>query len=704
MLGFENHRNPMKTIRRAIVGAVVLLLTSAIHSLAITNTMITVSSGTNIVLYWPSYGYETYLIQYRQTLSATDSWSQLTNAYYANGTNFTTYTLYGVVPAPSSGGSGSGGSGGGSPPTPDMARAGSTTPSVPMVEPASGTGTAVPLALYPPGSDLTGFNIFDPATGEWMSGNGYTVSATSYSSMMGEGATPMDGGASPDDTTNDVSTPTTGFFRVFHIPDWLVSFDGYQFDGPTFLPVDYEEPDAPTNAIVDSAVLINGQVFDYSYLIAQQIDGYNYWGMGIYFDRLPNGTNTIQLLTSILQSDAVNDNTPWMTFSNAPQTIVINNLVTFTNWDDLIWDNTNYTFNAQCSVSNVNWEIDIYDINGDYVNSQTGTSADGNISWTWDLTDYTGANRGDGDSDPDFYPYITITENGGSDAQTGGASPDAGTTQPMPAVAAAFPSLGGWLVSYMDHFYTDGSSNYPAGTSDMLTGVRDMIGAATEWTPPLPATLFPIAYGKSYAQTNRDTSWYNLSTWIYYTQTRNCYYFGHGSADSIGCDYNTVDSSNNITGGAFAPNSHAYLTSKMIHDNVAFNPNGARPYRFVFLDGCNTANGSFAPAFGIPSQSYTGGWFVSDANTRHIRPCAFMGWNTEVGGTSAWGTVDKYWSWRENWIAYWANTEGDPLSDSINVATSISGWVDAGQINSHLVTDGDTDLFYQQYNYGGDWP
>jgi len=35
---------------------------------------------------------------------------------------------------------------------------------------------------------------------------------------------------------------------------------------------------------------------------------------------------------------------------------------------------------------------------------------------------------------------------------------------------------------------------------------------------------------------------------------------------------------------------------------------------------------------------------------------------------------------------------------------NISGWVDAGQINSHLVTDGDTDLFYLQYNYGGDWP
>ncbi|MGH7977986.1 MAG: hypothetical protein ACREE6_01325, partial [Limisphaerales bacterium] len=199
----------MKTIRQAVLGAVVLLFASAIHSLAITNTAITVSSGTNIVLYWPSYGYETYLIQYRQTLSVTDSWSQLTNAYYANGTNFTTYTLYGVTPPPSSGGSGGGGSGTNPPPP---------LPDQPMVAPANGTGSAVPLALYPPGFNLTGFNIFDPATGEWMSGNGETVSTTFDSSLMASGATPM---AGADDATNNMSGPQTGFFRVFHIPDWL---------------------------------------------------------------------------------------------------------------------------------------------------------------------------------------------------------------------------------------------------------------------------------------------------------------------------------------------------------------------------------------------------------------------------------------------------------------------------------------------------
>ena len=94
---------------KKITAVLSVVLSGFCYSLhALTNTAIAVS-GTNIVLSWPSYGYESYLIQYRQTLNATDSWSNLTNAYPANSTNRTTYTLYGLVPPPntnSGGGSG----------------------------------------------------------------------------------------------------------------------------------------------------------------------------------------------------------------------------------------------------------------------------------------------------------------------------------------------------------------------------------------------------------------------------------------------------------------------------------------------------------------------------------------------------------------------------------------------------------------------
>jgi hypothetical protein len=692
----------MKTIRQAIIGAVVLLFASAIHSFAITNTMITVSSGTNIVLYWPSYGYETYLIQYRQTLSATDSWSQLTNAYYANSTNFTTYTLYGVVPPPSSGGSGSGGSGGGSPPAPDMAMGGSsTTPGVPMAAPANGSGNAVPLALYPPGFDLTGFNIFDPTTGEWTSGNGYTVSASSYSSMMGEGATPMDGGVSPDDTTNDVSAPTTGFFRVFHIPDWLVSFDGYQFDGPTFIPVDYEEPDAPEDHVDDSVVLINGQPTGYSQFTPYVINNITYWGVGIFFDRFPNGTNTIQLLTTIRQSDTLNGQTPSMTFSNAPQTIVIANTISFTNWDDFIWNNTNYTFNAQSSIPNVNWEIDVYDVNGYFVNSQTGFSADGNISWTWDLTDTNGTSRND-DGDPYFYPYITISQSAGP------IQPDqTGEPDPMPPVARSYPNPGAWIVSYMDNFYVDGITN-PSNPSSYSQGIGSIAGAAADWS--IPVESVPIEYGRTYTQTNRNDSWNNLKAWLQTWNFRNFYYFGHGNPSGIGGDTNITDGYN-VFGAGNAPGTQAYLADWYVRQNITVNPySGSHPYRFVFIDACNTGKGDLPDAFGVPKQQQTLGYYQSaTTNPRHVRPSAYVGWNTEIGAnTNGWGTVDQFWNFRETWAADWS-LGGSPagqetLINSLDFARDNTSWASPSQVNSDLCVYGYWDLQYRQYNYGGDWP
>jgi hypothetical protein len=256
----------------------------------------------------------------------------------------------------------------------------------------------------------------------------------------------------------------------------------------------------------------------------------------------------------------------------------------------------------------------------------------------------------------------------------------------------------------MDNFYSDGRTNYDASidNSCFTNGINAIAGTAATWI--IPVKKFPIAFGRSYTQTNRDTSWSNLASWLYDPQYRNFYYFGHGSADVIGDDVNTVDSSNNITGGGFLPNTKAYLSSKMVSDNVAFNPSGARPYRFVFLDGCNSANGNFAPAFGIPKQAVTGGWYFSDANTRHIRPSAFVGWNVTVGGSAAWGTVAGYWRFRKYWISDWANTVGELLDNAFDVARDNAGWVDPGMITGHLVYGGDRELEYFQYNYGGDWP
>ncbi len=548
----------------------------------------------------------------------------------------------------------------------------------------------VPLALYPPGFDLSGFNILDPATGEWISGSGYTISATV--SAVSE-AQPMADGPSPMDSTNNVSGPTSGFFRVFHIPNWLVSFSGYTFDGPTFIPVDYASPDAPTNYIESSTVLINGQPTDNALFMSNVINGTTYWGMGIYFDRFANGTNTIQLLTTVRQSDVLNDQTPYMVFSNAVQTIVISNFVTYTNWNDLILGNT-YTFKAQSTTTNVDWEIDIYDVNGYFVNSQTNHSADGNISWTWDLKDYTGTSRADSDNDPYFYPYINITASSGD---PGGWTPP---------IAADFPNTASWLFAYLDKDYDDGSTNYVGADHYYTNGIHTMEGGPSLYS--ITPWDYPIKFGRTYTQTNRNQSWETLR-WglLRLFPIRNFYYYGHGSPNTIGGDQNTVDGSNNITGSINLPGSTAYLTSQWVHDNITYNKYvGAQPYRFVWLDGCNTATGNWPQAWGIPKQAEPLSYYQSTNNTTGARPSAFVGWNVEVGGKD-WGTVDKFWLFRQYWMGNWSVQDGyydDNLDDVFEQARDGSNWVLYGQLWSHLEIYGYQTMQFTEYEYKDEWP
>lgn len=484
-----------------------------------------------------------------------------------------------------------------------------------------------------------------------------------------------------------------------------MNVSGYTFTGPTFIPVDYASPDAPADYVDSTTVLIGGQPTDYAQFMPYVNNGVTNWGVGIYFDRFPNGTNTIQLLTTVRQSDTLNDQTPYMTFSNAPQAINIGCLIRFTNWDDLILSNV-YTFKAQ-TVPNVDWEIDIYDINDNFVNYQTGHTSDGNIAWTWDFTDYWGNSRNNPGSDPDFYPYITVTGDLGDQAQNGGYHPNGSSSSGiwMPPVAAQYPDEGAWLFAYMDKFYDDGTSNYAGADSYYFPAISSLEGGPGLWgTVTYDA---PIKYGRDYDQSTRNASWDSLGNDLQSWNARNFYYSGHGSANSIGGDINVLDSSNNITASKHLPGSKAFITSQWVHDNVTFNKSyGAMPFRFVFLDGCNTATGDWPQAWGIPKQAVTLDYYTSTNNPKGARPSAFVGWDVTVGG-QGWGTVKQFWDFRTTWMAAWSvqSYGGSPasLSDALETARNFSGWV-PNQVNAHLKEYGYTAMTFRKYNQAGDWP
>jgi hypothetical protein len=97
------------------------------------------------------------------------------------------------------------------------------------------------------------------------------------------------------------------------------------------------------------------------------------------------------------------------------------------------------------------------------------------------------------------------------------------------------------------------------------------------------------------------------------TACRDFVYMGHGDPHALGQGAASVTIFDLQT--VLQNNQGNPLTATNMH-----------PFRFVFLDGCDTAEGNFPQTFGIPKQKgmQSGKDFV---NKRAIRPRAFMGWD-----------------------------------------------------------------------------
>ncbi len=107
---------------------------------------------------------------------------------------------------------------------------------------------------------------------------------------------------------------------------------------------------------------------------------------------------------------------------------------------------------------------------------------------------------------------------------------------------------------------------------------------------------------------------------------------------------------------------------------------------------------------GGPSQPY---YQSTNTNPRHVRPSAYVGWNTEIGAnTNGWGTIDQFWNYRETWAGQWSLGQSgqETLKNSLNDAENFTQWASPSQIDGALCLYGFWDLQYRQYNYGGDWP
>jgi hypothetical protein len=600
----------MNMMTRGAIGALVVFLASAVHSQAIEGLKLSIQCS-NVVLSWPSVPGETYIVQYRPAL-ATGSWQTLTNNLPAAATpGLTTFVHYGVV----SNANCSGGSFAMEMPTEDLSV--ETTPNEFLAVPLSGSGDPAPLAIYPPDFDFTGFLIFNPATGQSLTGSSQTQTAMSASAMTMDDLEPPDDAGSGDVTNqDDAIDPDPGYYQVVRNGVHLYGIsNGSVLSGTLVVPVEYGA--ASTDQISGFSYSMNG--LPAVGLLQDEVVGPVFkWDT----TSVTNGTYAIVPEINFNTDDPVDGASVTVVVSN----VLFNPLPITSVFGSQMW------ILAQSTIFPANFQLDMYDSNTNYLGSFTGSTSDGVISFIWDLTD------GQGYTFPDdtFTGQFTITPTGSQMA--GREQPQAGSSITLPprkwGKEANWSGLGSFVVacSAVDN----DSTKFGKVILMVLGGLQSEDGGVVGTLSQQglgPYVLSPgNVYGSQvFTMTDAGTR-SSLLGFLGDLRYRNFYYFGHGSANSFGGGTTLIPS---ITASDLQP-----VLRNLILGNVGANHH---PYRFVFIDGCTTGKGSMCERFGIPASTVNSAYFSSGAG---VRSRAYLGFTGSVGFDPT------QWNWRSTQLSY----------------------------------------------------
>lgn len=689
-------------IKSAVILVAITLVASPLHILAVEDLKISVSCP-DVLLSWPSQAGETYLVRYRPTLNTNTPWVILANSLAAAaGTNRTTFTHANIV----TGCSGEAAMAGGS----------SSSFSTMTEEERAARREEIYKRAQQMAEELMA-----------MLKAAIEQAIANRERWAKEGKPTTQTSASASETTSSAesnsseSVGSTGFYQVFLIPDFWFDYSQYQFtNGISFLPI-YLGVDS--RMLVKTELLVDGQVFPQTQLALRSFDFgtpgnpdvRQTYGLWVWHDRLSNGTHQFQLRTTLQLDSALTQNTPFLTLTAPPSPTTISNPIIFGPWQNLIVGNS-HTFKAQTTIFPATWEIEIYDAYGFFVQSQTGTTTDGNILWTWDLRDSFGNLRKSLESDPFFDPYVTVG------APLVGALPlgmTAATTRPAPFTALDYPDAGGWLVAYQDKDQFD-----PNAKDAIYQAVLGIAGVSDSHT--LPTAFAFLKYGRNVdpdplqAQKQRNDSWDYLRSQLLQGFNRNFYYDGHGTGFNIGADFDKVEGDpkqgseiNRATyqEGTNVVRSTAYLESGWAYQLSPIYSDAPRPYRFVFLDGCSTAGGDWPFPFGIGNVTNTLADYQNPDRVPNTRPSAFVGWTEDIiytvpRGTrfGEWGDYQQYADFRSEWIFNWAfNAQTDTLTLALERGRQ-AGWISVATYQRILRVFGYPPLRYNGFNQRAGWP
>ena len=636
----------MKTINPAIIGAVALSFATAIHAIAIEGLQIAVQNS-NAVLSWPSTNGETYIVQCRQTLSPTDLWTTVTDYFPAAiGSNITFFVHSNAVQYPA-GGSGSF----------NMMISGASISAqaqslslalMPVAVRTDGSGSPVPLCLYPPSLNMSGFTIIDPLSGESVTGVPLTAGALSLNTPAFDSPQPLDGGGS-----GSVPQPGTGFYRVVR--------DGVHIWGLTNGAVVSGQIQLPIEFAVGSTDQIVGVSFcdqNNSPIIGAAAQGAgNYWILNWDTSMLANGNYNLYAELEFSDDGPV---------ISAPFEVTVSNIISFPNYFSQIYGGRMWIYAE--TVPNASYRIDMYGQQTNYLGYFYG-SADGTgvISFLWGLgglsdTSFSGVfsvtppaqfsqqnstkRNAFTNASPAFQSLVT---NSYIPADGGGA---AGVAFQIWKKEFAWSPGDGWAIAYAQMTANDIASAYyidqivVGGMNGEDGGVVTELGRYGLGVQMSPGN---VSQSSAFEMKDANTRTQFLS-YLADFKYRHCYFFGHGSPVAFGTTGAVITEDNLATN---------LLNFPLYH---LFTPGTAHPYQFVFMDACDAGGGNMCEAFGIPAITVNNQYFKNFL----IQSRAFLGFKTTISfNINAWESRSLNLGF---FFADWIH--GLPLSQCVNNAVN----------------------------------
>ncbi len=405
------------------------------------------------------------------------------------------------------------------------------------------------------------------------------------------------------------------------------------------------------------------------------------WRFSMDTAYLENGDHTLQVEVSWLNPDNSDGNHVNITRQSDSIPITVSNVIYYPQWEPEVGEAGISAYFLKTTCTNADWQIDIYDVSNRLAKTLTGHTYDGTIEAYWNMVDTNGVTRTNADLDPEFSSIVTV------------ADPITKETPSKKQRANNWPDHGKWVITYQDFFKFEYSANNRIqGSINSFASTAAKYGGYYLYYPPSGSTndvgqTYPIRYQKinhfdiniTDAAISKDHAL--LKSFLSNTNSRNLYYHGHGSPVSI-------------AGGFLASEVKASVKHR---------------YRFVFLNGCDTANGGWDAAFGIHGP---GQFDITHYENTGIRPAAFCGYNIEipyatggirtVSGVTYDDTIpDDVPYFVTNFLFYW-DLEQYSLTDAIyygkQYLSAVGGWYPG----TGLQVYGYADLKIDDFNHATD--